>query len=63
MQLPYHVVDATCDPDTCLHHAITTLNAAEPWAHPLASRRQDQSPKLDAYGHARLPAGRWVARS
>ncbi len=40
LHLPYHAVDATCDPDTCLHHVTTMLDAAEPWAHPLASRRE-----------------------
>lgn len=40
LHLPYHTVDATCDSPTCLHHVTTILAAAEPWTHPLASRRE-----------------------
>lgn len=31
LNLPYHAVDATCDPDTYLHRVITTLTTAEWW--------------------------------
>jgi adenylate kinase family enzyme len=38
LQVPYHAVDATCDPDTCVHHVVTALAVGESSAHPLASR-------------------------
>jgi adenylate kinase len=37
LHVPYHTVDATCDPDTCLHHVVTTLALGESSAHPLVS--------------------------
>jgi adenylate kinase family enzyme len=36
--LPYHVVDATGDPTSCLHRVTTALAATSPLAHLLASR-------------------------
>lgn len=40
LHVPYHAVDATCDPDICLHHVVTTLGVGESSGHPLASQRE-----------------------
>jgi hypothetical protein len=38
LHIPYHAVDATGDPDTCLQPVVTALAAAEPLPQVLGSR-------------------------
>jgi hypothetical protein len=38
LQLPYHVVDATSDPTSCVHRVTTALAATQPLAHLLSAR-------------------------